>query len=169
MRLFSALLPPADIVESLRAELDRLGAGHGDEIRWVDSGDWHVTLGYYGEQEDPSGHVHLLAERLAGHEAPRLRLDGAGTFPGVLVLNVGGDGLDEVAAAAGAGSEGREYRPHLTLGRWPRERPEVAEPWLRRLAGYRTELWTARAAVLMRSDRGPDGVRYRMIETFPLG
>jgi 2'-5' RNA ligase len=169
MRLFSAFIPPAEVVDSLRAELDRLGAGQGDEVRWTAPDSWHVTLGYYGEQEDASGLVHLLSERLAGHESPSLRLDGAGIFPGVLLLNLEGEGLNEVAALAGAGSDGREYAPHLTLGRWPRERREVAEPWLQRLAGYRGEAWEASQAVLMRTDAGPGGRRYQVIETFPLG
>jgi 2'-5' RNA ligase len=138
-------------------------------VRWTASDSWHVTLGYYGEQEDASGLVDRLTEGLAGRESPWLRLDGVGIFPGVLLLKLEGRGLNEVAAAAGAGSDGREYVPHLTLGRWPRERPDVAEPWLRRLAGYRSEAWEGSQAVLMRSDAGAGGHRYQVIETFPLG
>jgi 2'-5' RNA ligase len=168
MLLFTALLPPAAVVEPLRAELARLGAGENDEVRWSASDRWHVTLGFYGDQDDPAQHVELLTDRLRGRGAPRLWLQGAGIFPGVLWLGVAGMGLTDLADAAGAGQEGREYRPHLTLGRWSRAVPAVGTPWQQRLARYRSEPWTAGEVVLMRSDRAEGEPVYRVIERFQL-
>jgi len=58
--LFSALLPPEEVVESLRGELDRLGAWVDDELRWSTPDRWHITLGFYGKHDDPAEHVELL-------------------------------------------------------------------------------------------------------------
>lgn len=167
MLLFSALIPPPEVVESLRAELDRLGADDGDNdgVRWSPPERWHITLGFYGEHDDPSHQADLLADRLRGSEAPTVRLGGAGIFPGVLWLGVDGQGLTELAIDAGAGRDGRPYRPHLTLGRTARE---ARTPWERRLAGYRGEPWTASEAVLMRSDQAGGGPHYRVVRSYDL-
>lgn len=165
MLLFSALLPPEEVVESLRGELDRLGAWVDDELRWSTPDRWHITLGFYGKHDDPAEHVELLTHRLRGSVAPRVWLDGAGMFPGVLWLGVGGEGLTELALDAGAEQGGRPYRPHLTLGRL---RKAERTPWEQRLTGYRSGSWTASEAVLMRSDRAEGGPVYRVIERFQL-
>lgn len=169
MLLFSALLPPAEVVESVRLELDRLGARECDEVRWSPPERWHITLGFYGDHADPVTQRGLLARQLAGYTAPRVSLAGAGVFPGVLWLAVEGQGLSELAAAAGAGRDGRAYRPHLTLGRWSREYAGVADRWVRRLAGFRCEPWSAAEAVLMSGDPGEAGARYRVVQSFALG
>jgi 2'-5' RNA ligase len=165
MLLFTALLPPAGVVESLRAELDRAGAGESDDVRWSPPHQWHITLGFYGEQTDPAGYAELLTERFRASEPPTVWLDGAGTFPGVLLVKVAGEGLTRLAEEAGAGEEGREYKPHLTLGRTARD---ARTPWEARLAGYRSEPWTASEAVLMRSDRTGSGPHYRVVATYQL-
>jgi 2'-5' RNA ligase len=165
MRLFSALIPPDGVVGSLRAEMDRIGAWGSEGVRWVAPEQWHVTLGFYGEHEDPSHQADLLADRLRGSGAPRVWLEGTGIFPGVLWLGVDGQGLTELAEEAGAGQEGREYRPHLTLGRTARR---ARTPWEQRLAGFRSEPWTAAEAVLMRSDDAEGGPHYRVVRSYDL-
>lgn len=169
MSLFTAFLPPVDVVEALEAEL----AGHGAAdpcLRWSAAGQWHVTLGFYGSGE-PVARAAWLAERLAGRPAPRVRLNGPGTFPGVLWLGVEGLGLAELAEAAGSGLEDREYRPHLTLARFPREQPAWAQRWEQALSGFGTGFWTVGEVVLMSSDPG-DGKSaespYRVIESWSL-
>jgi len=161
MLLFSALIPPPEVVESLRAELDRLDAWADESVRWSPPERWHITLGFYGEHDEPSHQADALADSLRGSEAPKVWLEGAGIFPGVLWLGVHGEGLTGLAADAGA----RDYRPHLTLGRTARE---ARTPWEQRLAGYRGGPWTASEAVLMRSDRAPDGPHYRVIRSYDL-
>jgi 2'-5' RNA ligase len=165
MLLFSALIPPAAVVESLRAELDRLDAWESEGVRWSTPDRWHITLGFYGEHDDPAHQVELLTDRFRGSEAPRVWLEGTGIFPGVLWLGVKGEGLTELAEEAGAGREGREYRPHLTLGRTARE---AGTPWETRLADYRSEPWTASEAVLMRSDRVGGGPCYGVVRSYDL-
>lgn len=150
MLLFSALFPPAGIVESLRAELAGMtGPGSPEGVRWADPATWHVTLGFYPGDDDPDARAKWLRDKLAGRSAPTLRLEGAGSFAHVLYLGVYGEGLTGLATAAGAG-DGRPYLPHLTLAR---TRNEVPPELPRRLAGYASGSWTAGEVVLVRSDR----------------
>jgi 2'-5' RNA ligase len=163
MVLFSALLPPAQVVESLRVHLAPLQA-EAPELRWTPPAQWHVTLGFYGEQDDPEARVHWLRPALAGHHAPMLRVEGAGTFSRVLYLGVYSEGLTDLAAAAGAGDD-RPYLPHLTVARTEGDVPAELP---RRLSGFVSEPWTATEVVLMRSERTEWGVRYSIVERFPL-
>lgn len=162
MPLFSALVPPRDVVESVRTEL--VGVSAPEIVRWSSPEDWHVTLGFYGEESDPATRIDWLRRRLEGWSAPTLRLQGAGSFSHVLYLGVYGEGLVELATAVGAGGE-RPYLPHLTVAR---TREEVPPELSRRLAQYASDAWTATDVVLMRSDRDAEGSRYSVVETFPL-
>ena len=67
--LFSALLPPDDVVEAVAEALGALGEP-GDGLRWEPPERWHVTLAYYG-QDDVEARAAWLADRLAGR--PRRR------------------------------------------------------------------------------------------------
>lgn len=163
MLLFSALVPPPEIVESIRAELSGLPAPETG-LRWSEPEDWHVTLGFYGEETDPAERVTWLRGRLAGQPAPTLRLQGAGSFSHVLYFGVYAEGLVELATAAGAGQE-RPYLPHLTLAR---TRESVPPELPRRLSAFTSETWTATEVVLMCSERAAEGARYSVVETFSL-
>ncbi|TVT49276.1 RNA 2',3'-cyclic phosphodiesterase [Amycolatopsis rhizosphaerae] len=167
MLLFSAVLLPEAIVASLRSHLDGLpDAGPG--IRWVAPEQWHITLGFYGESGDPAepaSRAGWLRTALAGRAAPLVRLEGAGTFSHVLYVGVYSEGLAELAAAAGAQQEERPYLPHLTVARTKRMVPrELAHG----LSGFASEPWEPAEAVLMRSDRTPQGAQYSVVERFPL-
>lgn len=163
MILFTALIPPDDVADALAAGLGETGDG----LRWSTRENWHVTLGYYGE-DDPATRGDWLAGRLDGRPAVDVRLENAGTFPGVLWLTVAGTELEPLALAAGAGAEGRPYRAHLTLARFPREAPELAEPWVKRLSGFTSRGWQATEVALMSSEREPGGTRYRVVRNFEL-
>jgi len=136
-------------------------------MRWAAPESWHVTLAYYGV-DDPLARAEWLSARLAGREAVDVRLENAGTFPGVLWLTVAGTGLTPLANAAGADAEERPYRPHLTLARFPRHEPGLARAWKTRLSGFTSRGWTATEVALMCSEREPDRVRYRVVDRFAL-
>ncbi|UMP04354.1 RNA 2',3'-cyclic phosphodiesterase [Amycolatopsis sp. EV170708-02-1] len=164
MTLFSALIPPDGVLDQVA---DALGTPEEGDFRWSPRENWHVTLGFYGA-DDPAERGEWLAGRLADAGPVALRLEKAATFPGVLWLSVSGTGLHELAAKAGAGSEGRPYVAHLTLARFPRDRPDAASAWEERLAGFTSETWTATEAVLMSSDRERGVSRYRVIRSYAL-
>src|SRR3954454_12175809 len=122
--LFSALVPPDDVVEAVTETL----GDPGDGLRWEPPERWHITLAYYGA-DDPDTRAAWLADRLAGRPAVDVRLEKAATFPGVLWLTAAGSELTPLAHAAGAGAEARSYTAHLTLARFPREEPGLAARW----------------------------------------
>ncbi|WP_328451587.1 RNA 2',3'-cyclic phosphodiesterase [Amycolatopsis sp. NBC_00438] len=161
--LFSALLPPDDVVEAAAEALGEPGGG----LTWEPPERWHVTLAYYG-RDDLAVRAAWLADRLAGRRAVDVRLEKAATFPGVLWLTVAGSELTPLAHAAGAGAEARPYVAHLTLARFPREEPGPAERWTAELAGFTSRNWQATRVALMTSEREPGGTRYRVAREFEL-
>lgn len=108
MRMFTAVLPPPDVVEELddflaprRAAGAPRSPGAGRDrspLRWTRPEAWHLTLGFMPEVAP--GRLDELVERLdraAGRRRPlRLRIGGGGAFPGaadarVLYARVEGD------------------------------------------------------------------------------
>ncbi|MCR6486881.1 RNA 2',3'-cyclic phosphodiesterase [Amycolatopsis sp. OK19-0408] len=161
--LFSALLPPEDVVEAVAEALGE----PGDGLRWEPPERWHITLAYYGH-DDLGARGAWLADRLAGRAAVGVRLEKAATFPGVLWLTAVGGELTPLAHAAGADAEARPYAGHLTLARFPREEPERAERWTQRLSNFASRSWTATEVALVTSEREAGRPRYRTARTFGL-
>ncbi|MFI6347906.1 RNA 2',3'-cyclic phosphodiesterase [Streptomyces sp. NPDC050560] len=187
MRLFAALVPPADVLDAVAAAVAGLRAALPDEghtVRWSRRESWHLTLAFYGEADGPA--TAVLADRLgraAARTAPfRIGLGGGGHFGDtVLWTGAGGDlpalrRLAERAAAAGrrAGLPGEErrYRPHLTLAR-ARTLPGLPAA-VSALDGFTTGDWTVRELVLLGSELPRSGVpgerpRYTQVDRRPLG
>jgi 2'-5' RNA ligase len=161
--LFSALLPPDDVVEAVAEAV----GDAGDGLHWEPPERWHVTLAYYGA-DDLDTRAAWLAGRLAGLPAVDVRLEKAATFPGVLWLTAAGRELTPLALAAGAGAEARPYVPHLTLARFPREEPGLAGRWTESLSSFTSRRWPATEVALLTSEREPGGTRYRVARAFEL-
>jgi RNA 2',3'-cyclic 3'-phosphodiesterase len=165
VRLFVAVAPPADVV-AMVARLDRPEV---PGVRWTTADQWHVTLRFLGEVEDP-GSVTAALERasLAPTTAtlgPRVATLGRG----VLMVPVAGlDALAEaiVSATAGVGRppEDRPFRGHVTLARARRGAS------VRGLAG--SELagtFPVEDVRLVRSRLGRGGARYEDVHVRRLG
>lgn len=172
MRLFSALVPPAAAVDHLVTWLGERTAGLPPELRatlrWTPVQRWHVTFGFFGDDDDPVRRTRWLRRRASGRPAPTLRLAGGGTFPGVLWIGVSTDDerrFAQLARAAGAGR--RDYHPHLTVARWRNGRPE-RDALTAAVAGYSGPWFTPDAVVLLRSEPGQGGPTYTMVERLPL-
>jgi 2'-5' RNA ligase len=182
-RLFSALYPPddarADLAEALMEALTQAPGEPDGRLRWAPPRRWHVTLGFFGDDDDPHRRIRWLRRRLAGRSAPTLRIAGSGTFPGVFWVGIEPAGpsdqvcLATLAQAAGAGRRG--YHPHLTLARWnPRQRAGRGEQGRGKpavqdlLAGYNGPWFTPGEVLLVRSDLGASGPTYQTIERVPL-
>lgn len=173
MRLFVAIDPPAEAVDSLHAVLPS-----DDRLRWTAADRWHITLAFLGEVGE--SRVSALTERLgraAARSAPmRLRLLGAGAFGRqVLWCGVDGDvdGLSRLAercrAAARRSSipvEDRPFRPHVTLAR-ARGRGADLRDVARTLSAYAGPWWTAGEMRLVQSHLGPPLVHENLV-TFDL-
>lgn len=126
MRLFAAAYPPRAAREHLAHALAEVRALTGTTLRWGDPEQWHVTLGFYGDQ--PEGAVPDFAERLQqvarGFGPLRVSLHGAGSFSGTtLWMGLGGDtaALADLMHACSLDPEERSrQRAHLTVARTSR-------------------------------------------------
>ncbi len=187
MRLFTAVVPPDDVVE----DLDEFLAPRREsaEFRWTLPSSWHLTLGFMPQVEERR--LDDLAERLTRAGRRRrpfaLGLAGGGAFPDasaakVVVLRTAAEPADveelrrlatgarSAAAKAGAETDGGRFRPHLTLARL--RRPTDVVRWLRLLDTYQSRTWQVQEFALIRSflGEGPRGrPRYETVGTFRLG
>jgi 2'-5' RNA ligase len=164
MRLFVAVRPPPIVVERL-AGLPRRPR---DGVRWTTADQWHVTLRFLGEVDEPAPVVEALAG--AQLEPAEAQLGPASEAFGRDVVAVPVAGLDElarsvVAATARFGSppSRRPYRGHVTLARIRHGNP-------RALAGAAIEArWAVEDVRLVRSRLHPDGARYEDLYVRSLG
>jgi 2'-5' RNA ligase len=140
VRLFTAAIPPPVVVAHLAAELNGLP---GD---WVPRDSWHITLGYYGE-EDPEPRIEWIREQAKGLVVPRVSLTDMGHFARTSTRWMGVSAVDSSFAALGTAlrwSDRHEWHPHLTVGHG--EPTEHA---------YRSPEWTIDEFVLLGA-----GMRY---------
>jgi 2'-5' RNA ligase len=164
VRLFVAVVPPDAVIGHLDGAVSVARAA-GSDLAWIPVERWHLTLAFYGEVADREvARVERRGVR-ATRRAPAvgLRFAGAGQFGDrVLWAGVQGD-LDGLGALARAlATDGRAYRPHLTLARarlrhgggqvaQGRDLRAAAEM----LATYDGPPWRADEIVLFRSHLGP--------------
>lgn len=168
MRLFVALIPPAEARVELTAAVARLPAA--PRLRWTRAEQWHLTLAFLGEVDDRRREQLLpRLQRVARRHPPlTLALAGGGRFGDrVLWTRVRGDPealrrlVDAVRAAArrcGLSIESRPYRPHLTLARGGTPAPDLA-PLVASMREFAGTGWTATELHLVRSilGAGPAG------------
>jgi RNA 2',3'-cyclic 3'-phosphodiesterase len=163
VRLFVALMPPAEVVEELRASTVALRELAPD-LRWTRLEQWHLTLAFLGEVgEDVMDELARRLNRVAARHPPlSLSLGGGGRFGHqVLWTRVQGDreGLRRLAGSVQAAArrsrlpvEQRPYRPHLTLARSDGETD--LRPLVERLASWQGLPWVATRLYLVRSSLG---------------
>lgn len=115
MRLFVALVPPADVLAEIAEGFARYRREWTD-LRWMPREQWHVTLAFLGEVDDAL--LGPLEERLSRavsrHDAMTMAFTGTGAFPSPARARVFWTGLTEDPEAAPA-------KPATTT-------PEAAEP-----------------------------------------
>lgn len=187
MRMFVALVPPAEALEDLgdfllpRQEAE-------PEFRWTVREQWHITLAFMASVEER--HLDDLVERLGRAAARRnpfaLQIAEGGAFPNparARVLFAGVDvgapheelrrlatGARAAANKSGAMTKGGKFHPHLTLARL--NRPAEVTRWVRVLSTYRGPTWSGSEIALIESHlgQGPGRrPRYEVVASFPLG
>jgi 2'-5' RNA ligase len=187
MRMFVALVPPADAVEHLDEFLEvRRPAG---DFRWTDASQLHLTLAFLASVPDRS--LDDLVERL-GRAAQRrtpvtTRIAGGGAFPNASRARVLWAGLDlddtgrtemvrlatgarAAASKAGVSVDGQRFKPHLTVARL--KHPGEVSDWVRLLDSYSGPEWATDELSLIASHLGEGPrrrPRYELVETFPIG
>ncbi|MFC1510804.1 RNA 2',3'-cyclic phosphodiesterase [Candidatus Margulisiibacteriota bacterium] len=123
MRTFISVELPDEVkqkIAELIEELKKTGAN----VRWVKPENLHITLKFLGEVDDKKLDKLIAAatKAAAGTGSFKARFTGLGTFPAgksPRVIWVGtAEGGDELCTLAKALEEtGREFRPHITIGR----------------------------------------------------
>ncbi|WP_338900409.1 RNA 2',3'-cyclic phosphodiesterase [Streptomyces sp. TG1A-60] len=187
MRLFAAVLPPADVVDELGLVIGELKSRAGaDRMRWTASPGWHFTLAFYGEvDENAVPELSRRLERAARRSEPfELAVRGGGQFGHGRALWAGAEGdlgalrllADRAEAAARRAGlpmgEHRRYTPHLTVAR---SRKDVdVRPYVTALDAFAGRVWTVSDLALVRSDLPVSGVpgeqpRYEAVARWALG
>lgn len=168
MRLFVAVHPPPGVLDAVAAlpRPDRPG------VRWTTRDQWHVTLRFLGEVDDPGPVAAAVAEAVAPLAPVEAVAGPAVTALGAGVVCVPVAGLDDVAGAVvratsgfGKPPEDRPFRGHLTLARVRRGSGSA-----RRLGGEPfSASWRVTSAEVVRSHLHPAGARYEVVAGAPLG
>lgn len=195
MRLFAAVYPTRAAREHLVSALREVRELTGTALRWGDPEQWHVTLGFFGDQ--PEGAVPDLEEHLSTvtrETAPFTTcLRGAGSFSGTtLWMGLGGQSenlVDLMHACSLDPDERARQRAHLTVARMSRaERSRKAREQRRRsrtiarsapelphvvhaLSVYKGPEWTVSEIRLMASALGEGrggGALHHEVARFPL-
>jgi RNA 2',3'-cyclic 3'-phosphodiesterase len=183
IRCFLALKIRAE--PALRRVLKEL-AEMGRALKAIEPENLHVTLKFFAAAEPALiPEIHAVATLAAARQTrDQLTLAGLGVFPhaqrpNVVWAGLAGPGAQTLGALArdletsleplGFPREDRPFTPHLTLARVKAKPPET----LRELLACHTKTVFGTAAVdeieLIRSELGPDGPRYTVLERSPLG
>lgn len=190
MRLFVALEIPSGVrseVEALMRNVER----ELPKARWVRPAGLHLTLAFLGEVD--RGRVTALVPALTaafGAGSPfTLVAAGGGGFPPhrparVVWVGLHGVGAEDgprlaalqaqvaasAAFAAGIEPDRRAFHAHLTLARPVMPWPASAVERLVRAADRRFgEPFAVEEGVLVESELGPGGSKYRTVERFAIG
>ena len=162
MHLFTAVWPAPDAVAALAA--DTVAAGAPPGWRAPAPASWHVTLAFHGEA-DPGVLARRLEAAARGAPAPRLRIAGAGAFPGVRWAGVEVEQPERLTRlVALAGGDPGAFVPHVSVLRLrarpgPRADPDPRPTW----AGHRGPWWRPGEVLLVASEPARGGPRYRPV------
>jgi 2'-5' RNA ligase len=154
-------------------------------IRWVKDKSLHLTLKFLGEipEERVAAAGDALERATRGRESFVFGCRGLGVFPDIRrprVLWVGLEGkwlvplaaaVDERLEAVGFARERREFKPHLTLGRW-REFDGRTDLLRQQLEGWKDHdfgVSPVNEVIFFQSVLKPDGAIYTPLRIFPLG
>jgi len=176
VRLFVAVQPPDDVLAAVAA----LPRPERPDVRWTSRDQWHVTLRFLGEVDDPAPVAAALdtaplppAEAVLGPEVAAL---------GRHVVCVPVAGLDALAAGVVAATasfgdppDDRPFHGHLTLARIGRRRGgsggasgrSAARPGDLTGAPF-DHRFPVDAVRLIHSRLGPGGARYEDLHIRPL-
>jgi 2'-5' RNA ligase len=181
LRTFIAIELDGELKDNLGRLQDHLRSQVAPRsVRWVRPGAMHLTLKFLGDTPlDKVDEVKLALARAAAEVSPfTFALAGLGCFPNTRRPRVIWVGLQEVTGALvrlreavethvaplGFPTEGRPFKPHLTLGRVQRyasksEVREIGEVVAASVAGIQDEM-TVRQVHYIKSDLQPSGAVY---------
>lgn len=154
-------------------------------IRWLHTGDLHLTLRFLGATEeskiDPI--AAALADSLRPFQRFTINAKGLGVFPNLRqprILWVGLVGsqlpvlrgkVESALTPLGFVPEQRPFTPHLTIGRWRQNHrsEHTLKQELERWHNHEFGSATVEEVILFESDLKPAGAIHRRLKTIPLG
>lgn len=185
IRAFIAIELPLEIHSQLENVVKRLKAARAVSVRWVASGNIHLTLKFLGDTEPANlKQLSVLLSEVASRYNPMtLVINGLGAFPnnkrprviwiGVEIPTQMKDLRWDIEGAAeriGCPPEGRDFSPHLTLGRVQknatRENTENISAALAAITVGELGRFQSTGFTLFRSDLRPSGSIYTPLEYF---
>lgn len=184
LRLFIAVDLPLSLKEQL-VSIQNMLRHTGANVKWVAGEHFYLTLKFLGDTPEPRCADVLQAMRCCctGFSSFELCLAGLGVFPSrgrpkVVWVGLGGEkdrlldlqgSLEQELHKLGFPPEGRQYAPHLTLGR-PREYG-ILDPLIKEIENQkqiRLGAWQVSAVHLMQSTLTLGGPIYTVLATVPL-
>ena len=174
-RLFTGLEIPSDIGQALATLRGGLPGA-----RWIDPGNYHLTLRFIGDVDDTVAHevASLLGRVKRG--AFDLHMEGLTSFggrkPRAVVANVSpAQALLDVQAEQerlmqriGLEPEGRKYTPHVTLARLRESSSRDVAEYLAARGFFRTSPFKVSRFVLFSSRASVGGGPYVVEASYPL-
>ena len=168
-------------IAAAEADLDRSLKG----IRWVKPDHMHLTLKFLGgvSEENVAPIADALESALRSIGRFSVGCRGLGVFPDIRRPRVLWAGLaggvlerlaaavEEILAAMGFARERREFKPHLTIGRW-REfagRPDLLRREMERWREHDFGAWPVDEVIFFQSVLKPDGAVHTPLKVIPLG
>jgi 2'-5' RNA ligase len=175
LRLFVGIAFPPE----LKLRLSLLCSGLPG-VRWVDPGNFHLTVRFIGETaEDIAADIDMALARLKarrftlqlagtgvfGGGKPRQLWVGAERHPDLLALR---DKVDQALLRVGLPPEPRKFAPHVTLARFNNAPRERLRQFLEGHAGFRAEPLAVEGFSLIASLQTKAGSVYEEEAAYPL-
>jgi 2'-5' RNA ligase len=176
IRTFVAVKLPETVLAAIGDVQEQL-AVYGFNVRWVTTGNIHLTLKFLGEvhEDELDSIAAVLTEAVHGFAPLRLAAAGVGVFPSVKrarVIWMGLSGqlsefaslqrsIEDRLATIGYPREKRPFSGHLTLGRV--KGPIAASRLTTAMGAFRdcaSETFEVDRVVLFKSDLRPTGALY---------
>ena len=177
-RLFVAI----DLPEAQRQALARLSRRDAD-FHWVNSQQYHLTLRFLGEVEEPMVEKIQSALETVRVEPFILPLEGVGFFPprppaNVIWVGVGNghprlhqlrQQLDDAILRTGLPLDVRTFHPHVTIARVSKDTPPlVVTHFIKRHREFAAAPWRVEAVKLYASELQPAGAVHTILREYPL-
>jgi len=175
-----------ELPETIRVQaeaLQRRLAGRGDQIRWVNPGNLHLTLRFLGEISRSQVETVCLAVRCAAARVDvfSIRFSGTGCFPSLRrpkVFWIGiteptdlsrlFEAIEEELSSAGFPREIRPFSPHLTVGRVRVDRKSPGLTDALTTAQFEPASFLVTHVTVMKSDLKKSGAVYTVLARQPL-
>jgi len=151
------------------------------EARWTNEENFHLTLRFIGEVEEPEIDNVSAALSMVRSEPFEMTLSGVGHFEsrkrvrslwaGVmpcLPLTVLQERIESVLSRNGLPPDGRKFSPHITLGRMKQGSPEYVRDWLEGNGVFRAPPFVVESFTLFESYRAQTSAIYTPLNEIPL-